>query len=286
MAVSYIDNDGGKLAVELRGPATGPLVVCSPGMGDIRDAYGPLADQLAAAGYRVALVDLRGLGDASVGFSDYGNESTARDYIKVIEHLAKPGEPAVLAGASMSAAAATIAAGRRPDLVAGLILLGPFLRNGVGAVFRAVMSFALWRPWGPWVWKSYSGSLWPGLPEKERDARVAHTAKLLTRPGRWPAFHATTGVDHSQVDPWLLKAMHQPALVVIGDKDPDWSKPLEEAAWVASQFTNATTLTVPAAGHAPMFEKPDVVGPEVIRFLAPLRAEGGKAFKPSSSARA
>jgi pimeloyl-ACP methyl ester carboxylesterase len=266
MAITYVEIDGGKLAVEVEGE--GPLIVCSPGMGDTRDAYAPLAAQLVAAGYRVARVDLRGHGDSTANFKHYGDEPTADNYLAVIKALG--GGSAVLSGASMSAAAGVIAAGRQPDQVAGLVLLGPFLRNGGGKMMRWILLMALWRPWGPYIWRSYATKLWPGLGDKARE-RAASSTALLTRPGRWGVFHATVaGANHDVVAPWLGR-VQAPALVVIGDADPDWADPLAEAKWVASNFTNAETITVSGAGHAPMFEKPDVIAPGLLRFLGKIK---------------
>jgi len=67
----------------------------------------------------------------------------------------------------------------------------------------------------------------------------------------------------------------------MGDADPDWKDPLAEAAWVASNFTNVETVAVPGAGHAPMFERPDIVAPALIQFLDRIRVDG--AFKPSNA---
>ena len=53
-------------------------------------------------------------------------------------------------------AAAVIAAGRRPDKVAGLVLIAPFLRNGASEPARRILSIALARPWGPFVWRAYA----------------------------------------------------------------------------------------------------------------------------------
>ncbi|CAK7245715.1 MAG: hypothetical protein STHCBS139747_007304 [Sporothrix thermara] len=260
MSVQYIENGGGKLAVEVRGDASAPLVICSPGLGDFRTAYSAVADQLVAAGYRVALLDLRGQGDASLDFTSYGDEETASDLIKVAETLLAASETeakrVVLAGASMSGAAATIAAGQRPDLVAGVILLCGFLRDGsTGPILP---------------------TLWPGLDAADAKARAQLSTDSLTRPGRWAAFQQLMGtLDHNaDVTPWLAQVKQHPALVVVGDKDPDWSKPVEEAAWVARQFAPSpasSTLIVEGAGHAPQYEKPDVVGPEMVRFVNSLR---------------
>ena len=272
MTISHIDAAGGTLAVEVEGE--GPLIICSPGLGDTRDAFAPLASHLVAAGYRVARLDLRGHGDSTTRFDRYGDEATAQDFLTLIEVLG--GGPAVLAGASLSAAAAVIAAGRRPDQVAGLILLGPFLRNAVSEVLRSTLQVAFTRPWGPFLWRLYAAKLWPGLGDKARD-RAARTTALLQRPGRWLAFRATlAGADHRVAAAWIGR-VQAPVLVVMGDADPDWKEPLKEAEWVASNFKGAETIVVPGAGHAPMFERPEMVNPAVERFLQRIRGSG--AFK-------
>ena len=264
MTISFVDADGGQLAVDVQGE--GPLVICSPGMGDFRDAFAPLAEHLVARGYRVASVDLRGHGDSTLGFTSYGDEATAGDLLAVVDAIG--GGPAVLVGASMSAAAAVIAAGRRPDKVNGLILLGPYLRNGGGKTVRRLLHVALTKPWGPSIWRLYAAKLWPGLG-KDAAKRAARSRSLLTRPGRWPPFHATSDVDHDVVAPWIGR-VQAPVLVVIGDADPDWKCPLEEAAWVASNFAGAETVVAHGAGHAPMLERPEIVNPAVLGILQKL----------------
>ena len=167
--------------------------------------------------------------------------------------------------------------GRRPAQVAGLILLAPFLRNGVGEVMRSILQLAFARPWGPFLWRLYAAKLWPGLGDKARE-RAATTTASLQRPGRWPAFHATlAGADHRVAEPWIGR-VPAPVLVVLGDADPDWKEPLKEAAWVASNFRDAETIAVKDAGHAPMFERPEIVNPAIDGFLRKLSGRG--AFKP------
>ena len=269
MSISYVNAAGGKLAVEVEGE--GPLIICSPALGDTRDAFASLAAYLVGRGYRVARVDLRGHGDSTARFDGYGDGATAEDFLTLIEALG--GGPAVLAGASLSAAAAVIAAGRRPDQVAGLILLAPFLRNSVGEVMRSTLQVAFVRPWGPFLWRLYAAKLWRGLGDKARE-RAASTTALLQRPGRWPAFRATlAGADHRVAEPWIGR-VRAPVLVVMGDVDPDWNEPLKEAEWVASNFSNAKTIAVHGAGHAPMFERPEIVNPAVDKFLQTIGERG------------
>lgn len=60
----------------------------------------------------------------------------------------------------------------------------------------------------------------------------------------------------------------------MGDKDPDWRKPLQEAEWVASNFQDSKIITAQGAGHAPMLERPEIVGQGVLEFLDKLRSNG------------
>jgi pimeloyl-ACP methyl ester carboxylesterase len=264
--LQHLPTDGGKLAVEIAGNETDPLVICSPGMGDTRDAYGPLAKALVSHGYRVANMDARGHGDSSVGFKRYGDEATADDFITVADEYSR-GAPVILAGASFSAAAATIAAAKQPERISKIILLGPFLRNGMGVPGLWLMTAMFAKPWGPAAWAMYAATLWPGLGPEGTNKRAAASKASLTRPGRWPAFRATmAGLDHRVVAPYISR-VKAPVLVVMGDKDPDWSNPAQEAEWVASNFEKVETLIVPGAGHAPMFERPDVVSEKVLNFL-------------------
>ena len=275
MSISFVETHGGRLAVECEGD--GPLVICSPGLGDFRDAYDALTSTLIDAGYRVARVDLRGHGESSTGFDRYGDEAVADDYLTLMDKLG--GGPAVLIGASLSAGAAVIAAGRCPEKVAGLVLISPYLRNTFSPFVLKLSKAAFVRPWGPSVWRMYATKLWPGLGEKAGE-RARGSVAIMTQPGRWDAFLATyEGADHRVVTPWLDR-VHAPVLVIVGDADPDWKDPAKEAQWIASNFSGARTVMVPGAGHAPMLERPDVVGPAVSQFLETIR-EGG-AFKPSS----
>lgn len=69
-------------------------------------------------------MDLRGHGGSDATFGDYDDVAAATGSIALIEVLG--GGPAVVVGNSMGAGAAAWAAAERPDLVAGLVLVGPF----------------------------------------------------------------------------------------------------------------------------------------------------------------
>lgn len=143
---------------------------------------------------------------------------------------------------------------------------------------RAVLGLALLRPWGPAVMRGYMAALWPGLPDA-RD-RAARLVRLLRRPGRWAAFRATARTDHRVVEPWF-EALACPALVVMGADDPDWKEPAAEAAWAAAAASGsgeeASILMVSGAGHAPMLERPEAVGPGVVDFVRCAAGLAGEA---------
>ena len=110
MNISYLDVDGGRIAYEVAGD--GPLVVCVPGMGDVRQVFRHTAPALVAAGYRVAVMDLRGHGDSDTTFSAYGDVPAADDLLALVEHL---GGPAVVLGSSMGAATAVMTGRTTPS---------------------------------------------------------------------------------------------------------------------------------------------------------------------------
>lgn len=105
-----VERGGGRIAVESSG--AGPLVLCVPGMGESRASFRHLVPGLVQAGYRVAVMDLRGHGDSSAGFDAYDDPAAAGDVLAVIDALG--GGPAAVVGNSMGAAAAVLAAAARP----------------------------------------------------------------------------------------------------------------------------------------------------------------------------
>jgi pimeloyl-ACP methyl ester carboxylesterase len=241
-------------------------------MGDRRQVYRSTVPALVNAGYRVATMDLRGHGDSDACFESgdgevlpYGDEAAAGDALALVEQL---GGPAVLFGNSMSGGASVIAAADRPDLVAGLVLAGPFVRNPpTTAVVRAVLRLALVRPWGVGAWLMYYTKAYPGRRPTDFVAYKRTLRASLRRPAYWRAFVATTRQATHEVAERRLPDVAVPTLVVMGGKDADFKDPAAEAAFVVSAL-NAELLLVDGAGHYPMAQCPDVVNTAVTTFLA------------------
>lgn len=264
---AFLERPDGRLAYDVTGE--GPLVVATPGMGDLRQTFRFLRADLVAAGYRVATVDLRGHGESSVGWADHSETAVADDLIALAQHLGRSGERAVLVGNSYSGGAAVVAAARGPELFAGLVLSGAFVRDvPQNAVQRAAGWLISRAPLGRPLWNAYVPSLYPS--SKPADFGEYHRALKanLAEPGRFAAVAAMAGAGHRAAEA-ALPSVSAPALVVMGTKDPDFPDPAAEARLTAESLgARADVVLVDGAGHYPHAERPDVVSPAVREFLA------------------
>ena len=259
---SYLARPEGRIGYDVAGEGT--LVVLVPGMGDLRAGYRFLAPALREAGYRVACTDLRGHDDSDATFSSYGDEETAGDVIALIEEL---GGPAVVVGNSMGAGSAVLAAAQRPGLVSGLVLAGPFVRNPkTSPMRRLLLRVAMASPWAAISWKSYLPKLYAGRRPADFEEYRDQVIASLRRPGHAKAFSATTRTSHDLAEARLADVT-APALVVMGEQDPDFPDPRAEADWIARAL-RAQVLMVPEAGHYPQSQRPDITTGAVLRFLA------------------
>jgi pimeloyl-ACP methyl ester carboxylesterase len=207
-------------------------------------------------------MDLRGHGDSDADFDSYDDVAAGGDILALVQHL---GGPAVIIGNSMGAGAAAWAAATSPADVAGLVLVGPFVRNPPTSWYaRLVFRLLLLRPWGRYAWKAYYASQYPGRRPPDLADHIARIDRSLRRPGRWRAFNKTTHTTHAPVEA-RLSSVTAPVLVIMGDHDRDFSDPPGEARFVAERL-KGEVLLVPGAGHYPQAEYPEVVSPAVVAF--------------------
>jgi pimeloyl-ACP methyl ester carboxylesterase len=89
----------------------------------------------------------------------------------------------------------------------------------------------------------------------------------LRRPGYAKAFPATTRTSTSH-DPAeaRLADVTAPALVVMGEQDPDFRDPRAEGDWIARAL-RAQVVMVSEAGHYPQSQRPGITTGAVLRFL-------------------
>ncbi|MET8529462.1 alpha/beta hydrolase [Micromonospora sp. NPDC005172] len=277
----YLNVDGGTLAYEVTG-ASGPLVVLAHGMGDSREAYRFVVPRLAAAGYRVAAVDLRGCGESSARWPSYSRTDIAGDLLAVVRHL---GGPAVLVGHSISGGAATIAAAQAPELVSGIVELTPFtrkqsikLRDLRVARFRKGMTRLLGTGLFGSValWRSYLDVAYPGRKPADWAARTTRVDAMLSEPGRMAAMRRmgrSAPVDAGA----QLGNVRCPVLIIEGSLDPDWADPRAEGEAIVAALPDGLGRleVIEGAGHYPHAQYPDETAALLLAFLgANARAQG------------
>jgi pimeloyl-ACP methyl ester carboxylesterase len=250
----------GTVAYEVAGQ--GPLIVCVPGMGELRSSYRFVAPVLVAAGYRVALTDLRGHGDSSADFDDYGDEATAGDVAALIEEL---GAPAIIVGNSLAAGSAVLVAAQRPDLVAGLVLVGPFVRPSSASAVQNFEFRVLMAPlWARLAWNAYLPKLYSGRKPADFAEYRAEVSAAMKQPGHTKAFSRTTHTSHD-APAAALESVNAPTLVIMGELDPDFPDAAAEAQWIAEKL-HGSVVMVPDSGHYPQAQQPELVAPAIETF--------------------
>jgi pimeloyl-ACP methyl ester carboxylesterase len=269
----FLDIKGGRIAYDVTGE--GPLIVLSHGIGDRRQVFRFLAPELVRAGFRVAAADMRGHGESSMGdWKSISRTDVAGDLVALTRHL---GGPAVIVGQSLSGGAATIAAATAPDLVSGIVEIGPFTRkvqyslSGMVRIRRyrrgslLMMGVMMLRSLDMWT-----GYLNVAYPEKPADyaAYMAALRAKLSEPGRMAEFLKTMKTSPTDAGD-ALPRISCPALVIMGDEDPDWADPRAEAEGIVAEMPAGlgTVAMIKGAGHYPHAQCPDEVAALTTSFL-------------------
>ncbi|HVN55193.1 MAG TPA: alpha/beta hydrolase [Anaerolineaceae bacterium] len=262
MKTQFLQVPDGTIAYEETGH--GPLLVCAPSMGDLRGEYRFLAPLLAGQGFRVASLDVRGHGQSSVRWPDYSVAGVGADMLALARALDL--NPAVLVGTSMAGGAAVWAAVENPERVRGIVLIDPFARNVdtnplMALLFRVLFS----RPWGAAAWQRYYRTLYP---TRKPDDFASYSAALranLTERGRLEALQAMLAASKAASEE-RLDRVSVPAMVLMGEKDPDFKDPAGEARLVAGRI-HARVALLPNAGHYPHAEFPEETASQILSFL-------------------
>lgn len=202
-------------------------------MGDSRASYRLVVPRLVEAGCRVVAVDVRGCGESSTGWPAYSRTDIAGDLVALARHL---GGPAVLVGHSVSGGAVTIAADQAPELVQGIVELGPFTRKQsirlgdlrvkrfrtgmTRLLMTALLGSVTW-------WHRYLDLAFPGPKPADWADQLRRNEAELSEPGRMQALKLmgrSAPVDAGA----QLANVRCPALIVEGTLDPDWADPVAE----------------------------------------------------------
>jgi pimeloyl-ACP methyl ester carboxylesterase len=197
--------------------------------------------------------------------------STAATALKVLPIAARhpaqlyvAGSLALLGFGGLAVSYAAIAAlvAQRP----GLVLVGPFVRNGKTSMLRRLLlRVAMAPPWAAISWKSYLPKLYAGRRPADFGEYRDQVVASLRRPGHAKAFSATTRTSHDPAEARLADVT-APVLVVMGEQDPDFPDPRAEADWIARAL-HAQVVMVSGAGRYPQSQRPGITTGAVLRFL-------------------
>lgn len=279
MSTQYLHRDGGRIAYDDTG-GPGPLALAAPGMGDVRGVYRFLTPLLAAAGYRVLTMDLRGHGESSTDWQDYSPEAIGEDMLALVREVGAG--PAVLIGSSFTPSSAVWAAAQAPDLVAGAVLIAPWASQPRLNPLARLAAELVTR--SAWLWtEGFYRTLYPTAPPPDFPAYRRALRRNLRQPGRMAALramaHAPKGTANARV-----RDVRTPLLVVMGTKDPDFPDPEAEAHRMVEGAHDATVVMIAEAGHYPPAEMPEPTAAAILPFLrrvhADRRAQGRPADRP------
>ncbi len=245
-------------------PGSGPPLVLVHGYADSWWTFEPMLRAMPAVMHAYAPTQ-RGHGDAGKPDEGYLPEDFADDLVAFLDHLGI--ERAVLVGGSSGGVQARIVAGRRPDRVAGLVLLGtPALladKPGVAALRETVQGL------GDPVDRAFAadfvrglgvGRVAPGFLETAVDESLKVPARVWRETLR--------GLLETDLAATLTGIL-VPTLVVWGDQDPVLAR--SDQQLILDAIPDSRLAVHEGAGHVVYWEDPERVVRELAAFAAGLR---------------
>jgi len=251
--IVMVSTDDGPIEVHVCGE--GPLVVMLPSLGRGAVDFDRLAGDVAAAGYRVACPEPRGLGASAVSDREETLATLAADVAAVIAELSDA--PAVVVGHAYGNRIARMTATNHPELVESLVLLacGGFIpiTEEMGVAMRTIFD-----------------------PRNSPEVRLDAVARAFFAPGNDASVWA---------DGWygsLARAQEQATVSTpVGDwwaggtapmlavqpADDQLAVPANADALVEAVGDRVEVVVIPNAGHALLPEQPETVANVVIGWL-------------------
>ena len=252
------------------GAAERPPVICLHGLTRNARDFEALAPHIAARGWRVLVPEMRGRGRSAYAPdpSSYAVPSYVADLLAL---LAQEGiERFVSIGTSMGGLIAMGLAALSPECVAGVVLndVGPVVEPAglerIKAYVGQGRSFPTWMH-AARALAELHGDTYPAYALEDWLAMAKRTMVLVSN-GRIafdydmkiaePILAGDQAAVPSDLWPMLRALAGRPAVLVRGERSTILSaETLEE---MAAALPGARTVTVPATGHAPTLDEPEV----------------------------
>jgi pimeloyl-ACP methyl ester carboxylesterase len=251
------------VAIEVISEGSGPVIVLLPSLGRDSEEFDPVAERLAAAGFRVLRPQPRGY-ERSVGPMQHVTlHDFARDVAAVIQHDNAQHNidvPAILAGHAFGHFVAKMTAVDFPKLVRAVILIGAAQKQP-----------------DPEVQKSVAIASDPSQPEAER---LKHLKLVFFAAGNDPkpwltGFHRDVrAVEMIARDATPQKeywsAGTAPILDIQGASDP--YRPKSSSNELVAEFgaRRVSVVVIPHSAHAVIVEQPRLVADAIVKYARTL----------------
>jgi pimeloyl-ACP methyl ester carboxylesterase len=242
------------VTIEVIAEGRGPLLILLPSLGRDSEEFDPVAERVAAAGFRVLRPQPRGYGRSAGPMEKITLHDLARDMAAVIEH--ENAGPAILAGHAYGHFVAKMTAVDFPKLARGVILIGASQKKPDPDVQRSVAVAS--------------------DPTQSEAERLVHLKRVFFAPGHdatpWlTGFHAA--VQRAEViardatpqqEYWAAGIV--PILDIQGENDP--YRPPSSINELINEFgaSRVTVVRVPNAAHAIIVEQPRAVSDALIAW--------------------
>ena len=273
--------DGLDLVADLGGPPDGPTVVLLHGGGQTRHSWGGTFRVLAAAGWRVWSLDMRGHGESDWDpEGDYSLDAFAGDVVEVARTLPSP---PILVGASLGGLSSMVAIAESDDQLQtarALVLVDVAHRIEVSGRER-IGAFMTAAPDGFASLDEAADAIAAYNPHRPRPTDLSGLAKNLRQreDGRWvwhwdPAFvqgkfGSADETRSSVIDPERLDRavdhLRVPTLLVRGRSSDLLSE--EGAREFLDRVPHAEFADVTGAGHMVAGDRNEVFNDAILGFL-------------------
>jgi len=256
---------------ELAGPEDKPLIVLAAGFSVPYYIWDPTFKELTASGFRVLRYDYYGRGYSDRPPIPFTDDMYVRQLDQLLNAIHHQG-PIDLVGISFGGSFITSFADKYPDRVRSLIYFDPSMRRpyplslaeDIPPLWNYLTAILDERSWANDQLDDFlHPERFPDWPKRYRDQlqyRGFRRARLS---------EIVTNSDKDQSDELQRVGQNKrPVLVIWGKQDR--TVPFEESEWITKSLPQARLVAVEGSGHLPQWEQPDVVHPELIRFLQGL----------------
>lgn len=231
-----------------------------------------------ASNFRIVAPDLRGFGKSSAITDECNLDACVSDVLALVERLKL--SSLVIAGWSMGAEIAVMAAGALKEAVSGLVLVSgtPSFRRrddfpyGLGRVEVEGMTLKVRRNMQR-AFEGFVGNMFaPGeLDDPLVEACVRSMRSELPLPATAVALQSLQSLAEADLRS-LFDDLDLPTLILNGDSDPVCLPGASQ--WMADKMPSGKHIVFPGVGHAPFLTRPGTFNSCLTQFINEILSKG------------